>query len=94
MLYQENMRGAALTEQEKELLAKAQGGLEFEKIKESIRVSRGGTLPPNWFDEVICSGFIANKIAAWTGKNNQTITDIEWMPYVHQGYVEEPDTRY
>lgn len=94
MLNRENMVGAALTEQEKEFLSDAadRGGLEFEKAKETIRVSRGGNFPPNWFDEVICSGFIAEKIAAWTSPR-ATFTYMEWGPHVHQGYLEESTPR-
>jgi len=67
--------GWHLSEEEIQALANSNGGLEWERVKESIRHSRGDELPPDWFETVIASGLIEDQIATWEAK---TFPPEEW----------------
>lgn len=62
--------GWHLSQDEMKQLESAEGGIEFAIVKIRIKAARGGELPPDWFDFVIGSGMIDNKINQWGGKES------------------------
>lgn len=67
--------GWYLTEDELQALHTAQGGLEWAAAKNKVLDARGGEFPPDWFEEVIASGLVETKIAAY-GRSH--VADSYW----------------
>jgi len=62
--------GYPLREEEILSLSNSNGGLEWLIIRNKIKSERDNQLPPDWFDTVIASGLVEDKIATWEAANH------------------------